>query len=305
MRGKILRALYQSKGHISGETLSKRLGISRVSVWKHIQGLKRDGYTIDASPKGYLLISSPDLLLPHEFSGLEQKIYYFEETSSTMDVAKEVAKRGEEAIVIAETQTHGKGRLGRKWHSERGGIYFTIILRPKIGPAHAQMINLMAAVSVAKTIRSLFSIEAELKWPNDVLIKGKKVCGILAEMEAEVDVINFVNLGIGINANNPISQYERDATSLKEQLGRDISRKELLAFILDEIERRKAILDKVKLVNEWKSLSSTLNKDVRIIMPNETVEGKAIDIDAHGALILRREDGSLRTIIAGDCIHLR
>ncbi len=305
MRGRILKALYQSKSHISGEVLSKKFSISRVSVWKHIQSLKRDGYIIEASPKGYLLISSPDLLLPDEFTGLKQKIYYFKETSSTMDVAKELAKKGEEAVVIAETQTHGKGRLGRKWRSEKGGIYFTVILRPKISPAHAQMINLMAAVSVAKAIRSLFNLKAELKWPNDILIKGKKVCGILAEMEAEVDVINFVNLGIGINANNPIFLYEKDATSLKEQLGRDISRKELLAFILNEIERQKSLLGSKDIIYEWKSLSSTLNKDIRIIMPNEILEGKAIDIDAHGALILKRKDGSLRRIIAGDCIHLR
>ncbi len=305
MRGKILKALYQSKDHISGEIISKKLGISRVSVWKHIQSLKRDGYTIDTSPKGYLLISSPDLLLPDEFTGLKQKIYYFKETSSTMEVARKLAKKGEEAIVIAEAQTHGKGRLGRKWHSGKGGIYFTIILRPKISPAYAQVVNLMAAVSVAKAIKLVFDLRAELKWPNDVLIKGKKVCGILAEMDAEVDAVNFINLGIGINANNPISLYEKDVTSLKEELGRDVSRKELLAFVLNEIERQKLLLGRKEIINEWKDLSSTLNKNVRIIMPNETVKGKAIDIDIDGALILKRKDGSLRRIIAGDCIHLR
>ncbi len=303
MRKGILRALYQAKGYISGELISKRLGISRVAVWKHIQTLKREGYIIDASPKGYKLISSPDLLLPDEFIGLRQKVYYLKEVSSTMDVAKKLAKRGEEAIVIAETQTSGRGRLGRRWHSQKGGIYFTIILRPRIGPAHAQIINLMAAVSVARAIRSLFNLEAKLKWPNDVLIRGKKVCGILAEMEAEMDVIKFVNLGIGINANNPISLYEEGATSIKEELGRDISRKELLMCVLNEIEKRRSLLGK-EIISEWKALSSTINKKVRIIMQDEVVEGEAIDIDTDGALILRTDKG-IRRIIAGDCIHLK
>ena len=303
MRKGILRALYQAKGYISGELISKRLGISRVAVWKHIQTLKREGYIIDSSPKGYKLISSPDLLLPDEFIGLRQKVYYLKEVSSTMDVAKKVAKRGEEAIVIAETQTSGRGRLGRRWHSQKGGIYFTIILRPRIGPAHAQIINLMAAVSVARAIRSLFNLEAKLKWPNDVLIRGKKVCGILAEMEAEMDVIKFVNLGIGINANNPISLYEEGATSIKEELGRDISRKELLMCVLNEIEKRRSLLGK-EIISEWKALSSTINKKVRIIMQDEVVEGEAIDIDTDGALILRADKG-IRRIIAGDCIHLK
>ena len=303
MRKGILRALYQAKGYISGELISKRLGISRVAVWKHIQTLKREGYIIDASPKGYKLISSPDLLLPDEFIGLRQKVYYLKEVSSTMDVAKKLAKRGKEAIVIAETQTSGRGRLGRRWHSQKGGIYFTIILRPKIGPAHAQIINLMAAVSVARAIRALFNLEAKLKWPNDVLIRGKKVCGILAEMEAEMDVIKFVNLGIGINANNPISLYEEGATSIKEELGRDISRKELLMCVLNEIEKRRSLLGK-EIISEWKALSSTINKKVRIIMQDEVVEGEAIDIDTDGALILRANKG-IRRIIAGDCIHLK
>ena len=303
MRKGILRALYQAKGYISGELISKRLGISRVAVWKHIQTLKREGYIIDASPKGYKLISSPDLLLPDEFIGLRQKVYYLKEVSSTMDVAKKLAKRGEEAIVIAETQTSGRGRLGRRWHSQKGGIYFTIILRPRIGPAHAQIINLMAAVSVARAIRSLFNLEAKLKWPNDVLIRGKKVCGILAEMEAEMDVIKFVNLGIGINANNPISLYEEGAASIKEELGRDISRKELLMCVLNEIEKRRSLLGE-EIISEWKALSSTINKKVRIIMQDEVVEGEAIDIDTDGALILRTDKG-IRRIIAGDCIHLK
>jgi len=225
MKGQILKALRDCDGYLSGETLSQRLGVSRVSVWKHIRSLKKDGYVIEASPRGYRLMSSPDLLLPYEFPDLEQRIHHFREIGSTMDVARELARKGARAgtIVIAESQAGGRGRLSRQWLSPQGGIYFTLILRPRIGPAYAPRINLMVAVAVATTIRKLFGLKAELKWPNDVLVAGKKVCGILAEMDAEMDVVNFVNVGIGINANNSTTRFEKTATSLKEVLGREIS----------------------------------------------------------------------------------
>ena len=306
MKGQILKALRERSGYLSGETLSEQLGVSRVSIWKHIHSLKEDGYVIEASSKGYRLISSPDLLLPYEFPDLEQKIHYFPAISSTMDAARELAKRGakEGTIVIAEAQTRGRGRLSREWLSPEGGIYFTLILRPRISPAYAPRINLMVAVAVAATIRKLLGLKAELKWPNDVLIEGRKVCGILAEIDAETDVINFVNVGIGINANTSIPQFEKTATSLKDVLGREISRKEFLRALLVEIERWRPLLMKADLLEEWKKLSTTLKKDVRIMSLGEEVLGQAIDIDATGALILKGKDGSLRTVLVGDCIHL-
>jgi BirA family biotin operon repressor/biotin-[acetyl-CoA-carboxylase] ligase len=164
---------------------------------------------------------------------------------------------------------------------------------------------LLASIAVAATIRKLFGLKAELKWPNDVLIEGRKVCGILAEMDAEMDVVNFVNVGIGINANTSIPQFEKTATSLKDALGREISRKEFLSALLVEIERRLPLLMKADLLEEWKKLSVTLNKDVRIMSLGEEVIGQALDIDATGALILKGKDGSLRTVLVGDCIHLR
>ena len=306
MKGQILKALRERSDYLSGETLSGKLGISRVSIWKHIHSLKEDGYVIEASSRGYRLISSPDLLLPYEFPDLEQKIHYFPAISSTMDSARDLAKRGakEGTIVIAEAQTRGRGRLSREWLSPEGGIYFTLILRPRISPAYAPRINLMVAVAVAATIRKLLGLKAELKWPNDVLIEGRKVCGILAEIDAETDVINFVNVGIGINANTSIPQFEKTATSLKDVLGREISRKDFLRSLLVEIERRLPLLMKVDLLDEWKKLSATLKKDVRIMSLGEEVIGQAIDIDATGALILKGKDGSLRTVLVGDCIHL-
>ena len=306
MKADILKALRESGDYVSGEWLSKELGISRVSVWKHIRNLKQDGYVVEASPRGYRLIASPDLLLPYEFPDLEHKIHYFGEIGSTMLVARELAKKGVEqgTIIIAESQTSGRGRLNREWFSPRGGIYFTIILKPEISPIYAPRINLMASVAVAKAIRTFCGLKAELKWPNDVLLAGKKVCGILAEMEAEVDAINYVNLGIGINVNAYVSQCEGGGTSLRAELGGEVSRREFFNTLLTEIEAQQSLLTGNGLLEEWKSLSATLNREVRIVAPGEEIVGRAVDIDTSGALILRSEDGSLRSAIAGDCIHL-
>jgi BirA family biotin operon repressor/biotin-[acetyl-CoA-carboxylase] ligase len=269
--------------------------------------LKEDGYVVEASPKGYRLVSSPDLLLPYEFPDFEQRMHYFPEIGSTMDAARELAKKGarEGTVVIAEAQTRGRGRLGRDWLSPEGGLYFTIVLRPRMNPACAPRVNLMAAVVVATTIRKLFGLRAELKWPNDVLIEGRKVCGILAEMDAEMDVINFVNVGIGINANTSVPQFERTATSLKDVLGRKVSRTELLRALLAEIDRRERLLMQAGLLKEWKRLSVTLGREVRIVSLDEEVTGQAVDIDPMGALVVRDKKGSLRAVLVGDCIHVR
>jgi BirA family biotin operon repressor/biotin-[acetyl-CoA-carboxylase] ligase len=307
MKGQILSALRERGGYLSGVTLSQQLGISRVSIWKHIRGMAEDGYVIEASPRGYKLVSSPDRLLPYEFPDLEQRIHYFPEIDSTMDAARELAKEGAEegTIVIAEVQTRGRGRLSREWLSPEGGIYFTVILRPRISPAYAPRINLMAAVAVAATIRKLFGLKAELKWPNDVLVAGKKVCGILAEMDAEMDVVNFVNVGIGINANTPVPKFNKTATSLSDELGRQVSRREFLRALLKEMDKRQARLMKSELLQEWRNLSGTLNKRVSITSLDEEVTGQAVDIDATGALLVRSKDGSLKTVLVGDCVHLR
>jgi BirA family biotin operon repressor/biotin-[acetyl-CoA-carboxylase] ligase len=307
MKGQILKALRECSDYVSGETLSDQHVISRVSIWKHIRSLKENGYVIEASARGYRLVSSPDLLLPYEFPDLEQRIHYFPEIGSTMDAARELAKKGagEGTIVIAEAQTRGRGRLSREWLSPEGGIYFTLILRPSISPAYAPRINLMASVAVAATIRKLFGLKAELKWPNDVLIEGRKVCGILAEMDAEMDVVNFVNVGIGINANTSVPQFEKTATSLKHALGKEISRKKFLNALLVEINRRQAQLMKVDLLEEWEELSGTLNKYVKILSPGEVIVGRAIKVDTTGALIVKEKDGSVKKAVAGDCIHLR
>lgn len=305
LRGTILKALRASPDYVSGEVLSGELGVSRTSIWKHVHDLKAAGYGIETSPQGYRLISSPDLLLPCEFSDLTREIQHFQEIGSTMDVARELARNGavDGTIVIAETQSRGRGRLGREWVSPEGGIYLTLILRPRISPTYAPRLNLVASVAVATTIRTLFGLKAELKWPNDVLIEGKKICGILAELDAEVDMTNFVNVGIGINANASISEFET-ATSLKKVVGREISRKQFLSSLLTEMNRQQDLLTKQDLLEEWKKLSATLNKQVKIVAPGETIEGQAVDIDTNGALLVKTRDGSIITAIAGDCVHL-
>ena len=307
MKGKILEALREGSGYVSGEVLSSQLGVSRVSIWKQIHSLQKDGYVIESGPRGYKLISSPDLLLPYEFPSLEERIHYFPEISSTMDEARELARRGAPGgtIVLTEVQGRGRGRLTREWLSPKGGIYFTLIVRPSINPAYAPRINLMGAIAVAATIRRLFGIDAELKWPNDVLLAGRKVCGILAEMDAEMDATNFVNVGIGINANASIRQFGDCATSLKDVLGKKISRKEFFSTLLAEIEGRQPLLMQPDLIDEWRKLSGTLNTDVRILSLGEEIVGLALDIDPSGALMIKEASGTLRKVVAGDCTHLR
>ena len=303
MKGRILQVLREERGHVPGEALSRQLDLSRTRTSQYIRGLRRNGYVIDSSNRGYRLVSSPDLLLPCEFPSHEHRIHHFPEIGSTMDPARDLAREGVDdgTIVIAEAQTQGRGRLNREWVSPRGGIYLTMILRPGIAPPHAPLANLMASVAVATGIRELYGLKAAVKWPNDVLINGKKVCGILAEMESGIDTVKFINIGIGINANTDVPEFAHTATSLSEAMGRNISRQEYLRALLLEIDRRADSLTDMSMLEEWKDLSATLNRDVRIVASDGEIAGLAVDVDRTGALILRQKDGSLRKIVAGDC----
>ena len=306
MKAAILSYLRNNREEVSGEALSKELGTSRVSVWKHISGLREAGYVIDASSRGYRLVSSPDLLLGCEFPEWEKRFQHFTTIGSTMDLARGLAEKGIEAgtVVVAESQNSGRGRLNREWFSPRGGIYFTLILRPEIAPAFAPRLNLVAAVAVARTLRNLLGLDARLKWPNDVLVEGRKVCGILAEMGAEVDAVKFINIGVGINANLSVARYGAKAVSLKELKGAQVSRKEIFYSLLGELLRQQSLLTTGEPLEEWKNLSDTLNREVRIEAMGGEIVGRAVDIDSNGALIIKGKDGSLRTAFAGDCLHL-
>jgi len=306
MKSAILNLLRDRGEEVSGEVLSKELGTSRVSVWKHISGLREAGYVIEASSRGYRLMSSPDLLLGCEFPEWGKKFQHFTTVDSTMDVARVLADRGAEGgtVVVAESQNRGRGRLSREWFSPRGGIYFTLILRPEITPVYAPRLNLMASVAVARTLRNLLGLDARLKWPNDVLIEGRKVCGILAEMGAEMDAVKFINIGVGINANLSIARYGEKAASLKDFKGTQVSRKDILDSLLKELFRQQSLLTTGDLLEEWKSLSDTLNREVRIETIGGEIAGRAVDIDSNGALVIKGKDGSLKTAFAGDCFHL-
>lgn len=305
MKGRILNILKTETGVVSGEILSTRLGISRVSVWKHIKKLKGVGYDIDATPKGYRLILAPDALYPWEFGDREPNIHYFDAVDSTMDIARDLARNHHPhlTVVIADRQKKGRGRLKRTWRSSEGGLYFTMILRPKIPPLLSSRINFAASMVLAQTLRSMFEINAMVKWPNDILVHGKKISGILSEMAAETDMVDFINIGVGINVNNDPTGHEPTATSIKKILGKTVSRKELLKAFLDHFEQLLDDADLENVVSEWKRYTETLNRHVRVVTTRDVSEGLAVDVDDNGALILKLADGSMKTILYGDCFH--
>lgn len=305
MKGLILNILRMEAGVVSGETMSTHLGISRVSVWKHIKKLQEVGYTIEATPKGYLLVNSPDVLYPWEFGSKERRIHYFDDVDSTMDIARELARKQcpHFTVVIAGRQKKGRGRLKRSWLSSEGGLYFTIVVRPNIPPAISSRVNFAASMILAQTLRNMFNIHAMVKWPNDVLVDGRKISGILSEMEAEIDRVSFINIGLGINVNNNPTPYEPMATSLKQILGKPIPRIEVIKAFLHRFEDAVNDTDFDNVVAEWKRYTETLNRHVRIVTAHEVSEGLAVDVDDNGALILKLDNGSMKKIIYGDCFH--
>ena len=305
MKGQILKILKAETEIVSGEILSARLGISRVSVWKHIKKLQEVGYKIEATPKGYLFISAPDALYPWEFGEKEHNIHYFDEVDSTMDIARDLARKQcpHFTVVIAGRQKKGRGRLKRSWLSSEGGLYFTIVVRPKIPPVLSSRVNFAASMILAQTLRNMFNINAMVKWPNDVLVDGKKISGILSEMEAEIDRVSFISIGLGINVNNDPTPYEPMATSLKKILGKEVPRMKVLKAFLDHFEDAVNDAEFDNVVSEWKRYAETLNRHVRIVTSHEVSEGLAVDVDDNGALILKLADGSVKKIIYGDCFH--
>ena len=305
MKGQILNILRTEGDVVSGETLSAYLKISRVSIWKHIKKLQEFGYPIQATPKGYRLKNDPDVLYPWEFGDRELKIHYFDEVTSTMDVAGNLARNHAPhfTVVIAGQQSKGRGRLKRTWMSSQGGLYFTIILRPQIPPVLSSRVNFAASMVLARTLRNRFHIDARVKWPNDILVHEKKVAGLLSEMEAETDRVTFVNIGMGVNVNNDPTHREPMATSLKKILGRNISRKQLLSEFLDEFEHRMNIGTLDNVISEWKTHAMTLGRQVTIVTTHDEFKGIAMDVDNAGALMLKLSDGSIKKIVYGDCFH--
>jgi BirA family biotin operon repressor/biotin-[acetyl-CoA-carboxylase] ligase len=289
-------------------------------VWRHIKALQREGFEIEAVPsRGYRVIFEPDILRKGDIGqGLKARIigksiHLFQEVESTNTLAMEMASRGaaEGTVVIAETQTRGRGRVGRKWISPKGNLYLSVIMRPEIPLNKAPMITLMGAVATATAIRKQCGAHAVIKWPNDILVAGRKVSGLLTEMSAEQDRIRHIVLGIGIDVNMNIDELPPEvrqiATTLAVECGRNIDRQPLLRQLVRELDAwyHLFLADEKDVLAEWKVLNVTIGNSVVVSGTGETFQGRAKDIDNEGRLIVEIADGTMRTVAAGDVSILK
>lgn len=306
MKNRIMHILAGEVEPLSGEEISRRLAISRVAVWKHIQGLKKNGVDIQSTPKGYCLATSVDTPFSWQFGARSARIHYHAEVDSTMNLARELAAAGcpHCSVVVADKQRAGRGRLQRHWLSAEGGLYFSMVLRPELLPREAPLVNLAVALEVVATLEACCGIRAALKWPNDVLVKERKIAGILSQMEMEGESLTFLNIGVGINLNNAPEISDKPAISALQLTGRRTPRAVFLSAFLDRFEQRLATFSRTAVVKDWKEKSITLGRRVTIATVRETYDGLAVDIDDDGALVLQSDDGTRQTVFHGDCFHL-
>ena len=315
---KILSALRANPDGASGAELAVQLGISRAAVWSRIEELRKLDYDIEASPHlGYRLVSSPDTLHADDLLArlgktktIWRDIQVFEQTTSTNDVVEKLARDGvkEGVVVFAESQTRGRGRLGRKWISPaHKGLWFSVLLRPDLRPQETTQLTVASATALRRAIQSETGLKPEIKWPNDILIRGKKVAGILTELSAEVDRVKHIILGIGVdvnlNANEFPPELRKTATSLKIETGETVSRAELAVAILRELDFDYARICGGKfpaVADEWESGCATIGKNVTVHIGERKIHGRAESLGDDGALLLRTEHGRLETITGGD-----
>jgi BirA family biotin operon repressor/biotin-[acetyl-CoA-carboxylase] ligase len=315
---KILSALRDSSAGVSGAELAEQLGISRAAVWARIEELRQVGYDIAAGPhSGYRLVGVPDALHADDLLSrlgktriVGRDIQVFERTTSTNDVIEKLARDGvkEGAVVFAESQTKGRGRLGRKWISpERKGLWFSILLRPDLRPQEATQLTVASATALRRAIQNVTGLSPEIKWPNDILVGGKKVAGILTELSAELDRVRHVILGVGVDVNLGAGEFPPElrklATSLKIESGRAFSRPELAATILRELDFDYARICAGKftaVADEWEAHCTTIGRDVTVQIGGRKLRGRAESLDDDGALLLRTEHGRLEPITGGD-----
>jgi BirA family biotin operon repressor/biotin-[acetyl-CoA-carboxylase] ligase len=315
---KILSALRKNPDGISGAELADQLHISRAAIWSRIEELRKIGYDIEAGPhRGYRLVDEPDALLADDLLArlgktrvVGRDIQVFEQTTSTNDVIERLARDGvrEGVVVFAESQTKGRGRLGRKWISPaRKGLWFSILLRPHLRPQETTQLTVASATALRRAIVSQTNLAVEIKWPNDILINGKKVAGILTEMSAELDRVRHVIPGIGIDVNQDASEFppelRKTATSLKIEHGESLSRAALAIEILQELDKdydRVALGKFSEIADEWEEHCGTIGKDVTVQIGDRKIRGCAESLDDDGALILRTEHGRLQRITGGD-----
>jgi len=303
---------------VSGAELAGRLGISRAAIWARIEDLRKLGYEIEASPHhGYRLRHSPDLLLADDLASrlgdgcvVGREIHVFKETASTNDVVERLARDGakEGVVVFAESQTKGRGRLGRKWHSPAGqGLYFSVLLRPKLRPVEATQLTVVAATALVRAIEAATTVRPVIKWPNDLLVGGRKIAGVLTELSAELDTIKHLILGIGLDVNQTAKDFAPEirevATSLRIAGGESVSRPELATRILRELDRDYARIcggGFEGLADEWEARCTTIGQNVAIRIGERILKGRAESLDADGALLIRTQHGRLERIIGGD-----
>ena len=320
---KVLEILERADAPLSGEIISNELRITRSAVWKHINELRMMGYDISSSQKeGYRLTRTSSKLLPYEIHKrlrtqfVGKKIRYLENTPSTIWVGKQICSEGDVEkmhgmVIIAEEQTGGIGRMGRAWISPSGGIWITIVLKPHIPIDRVFMITMAGSVALARAIRKEFDLGALIKWPNDIFIGNKKVAGLLLELAAEADAVHYCLLGMGIDVNVQLDQFspalQKEITSISAEVGHEVDRAAFLARILKEFESHYLLIESGEydtIIREWKSLSCTLDRRVEIRTLKNSFEGEAVDIDEFGALIIRKDNGKLERVIAGDCHNL-
>ena len=314
----LLAALRAHPDGVAGTELCQQLGVTRAAVWSHIESLREAGFEIIASPhRGYQLVAAPDALLAVDLQSRQRNgqlignaIRVLPQTTSTNDEASRAALEGhpEGLVIFAESQSAGRGRMGRRWSSPAGrGLWFSVLLRPSLAPSECTQLTAASANALVRAIQSTTGITPEIKWPNDLLIKGKKIAGILTEMSAELEHVRSVILGIGIDATQTASEFPADlrniATSLKLATGKIVSRADLAEAVLRELDREYARIvagQFAAVAEEWGSRCSTLGKQVTIDMGARRVRGRAEALDENGALLLRTEHGRIERIIGGE-----
>lgn len=316
MKSEILRLLRETEGFLSGQQLCSRFQVSRTAVWKVIEQLKEEGYAIEAvRNKGYRLAESPDLISKAELeSRIDTKwagrdVIYFPKTDSTNLRAKAAGEAGSPhgTLFVADQQTAGRGRRGRGWESPDGeNVYMTLLLRPQISPDKASMLTLVMALSAAEGLWQACQAQVEIKWPNDLVINGKKICGILTEMNAEVDYIHYVVIGIGINANQTEfpEEIKDTAASLKSETGAQVFRAEMIARILERFEQNYEVFEKTEdlsgLQEAYNQRLVNRDRDVTVLDPAGAYHAHALGINEQGELMVKTQEGEIKNIFAGE-----
>ncbi len=315
MVNEVLRLLKSTEGYLSGEEMSKELGVTRASIWKAINKLKEQGYAIESSTrKGYRIKKIPDILTQSEILEelntqiIGRTIINYEELGSTNDEAKHLARKGaaEGTLIISEKQNSGKGRLGKTWSAPAGtGIWMSLVLRPPILPIQASTLTLIAGLSVCEAVERETGLESKIKWPNDVVINGKKICGILTEMSAELEQVKYIVLGIGINVNTEsLPEDLTHATSLYLEGKKKYLRKNILKQVLEQFERDYDIYLKSPslkcFLERYEKKCITLNKQVKVLTPTENYTAYAKAITEDGSLKVVTEEGEEKVVFAGE-----